>query len=149
MKKCYNYTWLYREPLIGPGGVVWWKKTIFKNLMLRPFNKNLASKIVSRHKYTWKLQLKKIIWVWESCQISYYSRKNKVIKIIMRNVFCLKKWEPLRILNVMLGFHEHLLFSIFFIKSPPSLLNYVTVASSITMATPLHHHIKLNGTTLR
>ena len=39
------------------------------------------------------------------------------------------------------GFHEHMLFYIF-MKSPPLLLNYVSVAASISMATPLHHHLK-------
>ena len=36
-----------------------------------------------------------------------------------------------------------------FMKSPPSLLNYVYVVAFITMATPLHHHLKFNGATSR
>ena len=34
-------------------------------------------------------------------------------------------------------------------KFPPSLHNYVSVVASITMATPLHHDLKLNGATPR
>ena len=48
----------------------------------------------------------------------------------------------------MLGFHEQLVFCIC-MKSPSLLFNYVSVAASISMATPLHHHLKLNGATPR
>ena len=48
----------------------------------------------------------------------------------------------------MLGFHEQLVFCICR-KSPPLLLNYVSMAASISMATPLHHHLKLTGATPR
>ena len=46
------------------------------------------------------------------------------------------------------GFLKHLFFSIF-MKSPPLLLNYVSLAASISMATPLHHHLKLYEDTPR
>ena len=40
-------------------------------------------------------------------------------------------------------------FFCIFMKSPPSLLNNVSVAASISMATSLHHPLKLNGATPR
>ena len=62
---------------------------------------------------------------------------------------CKRSESPWRILNLMWGFHEHLLLSIF-MKSLPSLLNYVCIYASIChMATPLHHHLTLNEATLR
>ena len=39
----------------------------------------------------------------------------------------------------MLGFHEQLVFCIC-INSSPLLLNYISVAASMSMTTPLHHH---------
>ena len=38
---------------------------------------------------------------------------------------------------------------VFFMKYPASLLRLVSMAVSITMATPLCHHLKLNGATPR
>ena len=59
-------------------------------------------------------------------------------------IVCKRSEGPWR----MLGFHEQLVFCIC-MNSPPLLLNYVSVAASISTATPLHHHIKLNGATPR
>jgi len=57
--------------------------------------------------------------------------------------------SPWRILNLLKGFHEHLLFSIF-IKFPPSLLNYLCICGSIYHhGTPLYHHLNINGATFR
>ena len=57
---------------------------------------------------------------------------------------CKRSEGPWRIL----GFHEQLVFCIC-TNSPPLLLNHVPVAASISMATPLHHHLKLTRATPR
>ena len=46
----------------------------------------------------------------------------------------------------MLGFHEQLVYNIC-MNSPPLL--YVSVAASISMATPFHHPLKLTRATPR
>jgi len=49
----------------------------------------------------------------------------------------------------MLGFHEQWVFWFAIHPLPYSLTTYVSVAASISTATPLHHNLELNGATPR
>jgi len=44
---------------------------------------------------------------------------------------------------MQLPFHGYIFFS--WVRYPPSPFNFTYIAKTITKATPLHHHIKLNG----
>ena len=81
-----------------------------------------------------------------ACQLATQPPFYGVVRI------CMWKEIPWRIFILMYGFHEHLMYgtstSLYF-HEISSLTIYLFMAVSITMATSLHHYLKLNGATPR